>query len=354
MESMPLSPDFWKGKRVLVTGHTGFKGSWLCLLLHRLGSQASGLSLNPPSTPNLFELAGVRTTLNSHHIVNVNDPEMVKRVFCNIEPDVVIHLAAQSLVRRSYASPVETFETNVLGTVHVLEALRISQPEVGLFATTDKVYSQLGTGQPFRETDPLGGDDPYSASKAASEIAIESFRKSFSFESPTRLATARAGNVIGGGDWAEDRLLPDAVRAWSSGQVLTVRNPDSVRPWQHVLDCLVGYLELVQGLLRKTAEPGAFNFGPRREVRTVRQTVELAQRVWGDAAWVDWRSRHEGPREAKTLLLNTDKVAEVLRIEPRWSQEDSVRRTILWYRGFYDGIDPRDLCERDFVEFGLP
>jgi CDP-glucose 4,6-dehydratase len=208
-----IDPSFWDNKKVLVTGHTGFKGSWLSLMLARMGSQVTGLSLSPPSKPNLFELAGVQKSLSSQYIADINDYAKVKNVFLDTKPDVVIHLAAQSLVRRSYASPIETFSTNVLGTVHVLEAVRMAQPQVALFATTDKVYSQLGTRQPFRETDPLGGHDPYSASKAACEIAVESLRKSLLSEASTKVATARAGNVIGGGDWAEDRLLPDAIRA---------------------------------------------------------------------------------------------------------------------------------------------
>lgn len=354
MDSMPLSPDFWKGKRVLVTGHTGFKGSWLILILHRLGARVSGIALPPETSLNLFDLLELDSKVEDHRIVDVQNASQVDDVFGSSQPEIVIHFAAQSLVRRSYQSPRETFSTNLMGTVNILEAVRSARSRVCLVATTDKVYANSDSGQPFREVDPLGGHDPYSASKASTEIVVDSFRKSFFVDESTRIATARAGNVVGGGDWAADRLLPDAIRAWSCDQSLIVRRPNSIRPWQHVLDCLVGYLILIEKLWAGTVPPGPYNFGPSPSpVDDVRSIVEIAKATWGPGATAEFSSESTGPHEAQTLVLDTSKSYKSLGHRPRWSPEYAVVRTIQWYRKFSEGASPTRLCESDLEDYGV-
>lgn len=342
-------PDagFWRGKRVLLTGHTGFKGAWLALWLQRLGAQVTGLALAPATTPSLFELAGVAQTLD-HHVVDIRDAAAVARVVQAARPEIVLHLAAQALVRESYREPVATWASNVMGTVHLLEALRLYPgARVAVCVTTDKVYRNHEWHHPYRESDELGGHDPYSASKAACELAIASYRDAFLSEQGLALASARAGNVIGGGDWAADRLLPDAVRAWQRGDMLQIRRPGATRPWQHVIEPLAGYLCLAQALWQDATQAGAWNFGPQAHERaTVRQVVELARGAWGGGA-VDYAQDMQGPHEAGSLALDTSKAQAQLALQPRWDLEQSVLRTLRWYRAQHEGAQARELCLRD-------
>ncbi|GAB3487946.1 CDP-glucose 4,6-dehydratase [Curvibacter fontanus] len=338
---------FWHGRRVLLTGHTGFKGAWLALCLQRLGAQVTGLALAPPTQPSLFELADVAQGLD-HRIADIRDAGAVIRVVQESRPEIVLHLAAQALVRASYQDPVATYATNVMGTVHLLDALR-RQPgtRVVVLITTDKVYRNREWHHPYRESDELGGHDPYSASKAASEIAIASYREAFFSSQGVALASARAGNVIGGGDWAGERLLPDAVRAWQARQTLQIRRPQATRPWQHVLEPLAGYLCLAQALWQDPSLAGAWNFGPHAHERaTVRQVIELARAAWGGGD-VAYEQTEQGPHEAGWLALETAKAQAQLHLQPRWSLEQAVQRSMRWYRARKDGSAARALCLSD-------
>ncbi|MCD8493827.1 MAG: CDP-glucose 4,6-dehydratase [Alphaproteobacteria bacterium] len=274
-----VNAAFWKGKRVLITGHTGFKGGWLTLWLGSLGARICGIALKPDTEPNLFTLARITEGIE-HHIEDIRNAEPLAQIIRKFDPDIVFHMAAQPLVRASYRDPLGNFDTNIMGTANVLEALRDCPSARSIVViTTDKVYENLEIPKPYKETDPLGGHDPYSASKAAAEIVTQSYRKSFFAEAGVGLATARAGNVIGGGDWSEDRLIPDAVKAWNAGKTLEIRAPNSVRPWQHVLDPLAGYITLAEKLW---TDPAAFsqgwNFGPEKSgAVTVREVIDLAR-----------------------------------------------------------------------------
>lgn len=336
--------SFWRGKRVLLTGHTGFKGGWLALWLHRVGAEITGLSLAPNTTPSLFELARIEEVCNSI-MCDVRDASAVATVIQKAQPEVVFHLAAQALVRASYRDPLETYSTNVMGTVHVLNALRgLKRVRVAVMVTTDKVYRNLEHAYPYREDDHLGGHDPYSASKAASEIVIASYRDAFLGGQGTAVASARAGNVIGGGDWSEDRLIPDAVRAWQSGQPLVIRSPQSIRPWQHVLEPLAGYLKLAEGLYADPSLAGSYNFGPNtHEAATVRDVVDLACAAYG-TGMVRYEQATDAPHEAGWLALETAKARVALGVHARWTLRDSVERTMAWYLAQHQGADARLLC----------
>jgi CDP-glucose 4,6-dehydratase len=344
-------PSFWAGKRVLLTGHTGFKGAWLALWLNRLGAKVVGISLAPATTPNMASLAGIDRLIDSR-IVDIRDADELTRQFRSTSPEIVLHLAAQALVRTSYGEPLLTFGTNVQGTANVLEAVRASgTARVVVAITTDKVYRNSEQFYPYRETDALGGHDPYSASKAAAEIVIASYRDSYLASKGVAVASARAGNVIGGGDWSEDRLIPDAVRAWSTGQSLAIRRPQAFRPWQHVLEPLAGYLKLSERLWTKSDLAGAYNFGPPTdEAASVRDVVQLARQLYGSGE-VTWGEGDEGPHEAGWLALETAKALHVLEIAPRWSLRTAVQRTMNWYRRQQEGNNARDLCAQDFADF---
>jgi len=326
----------YQGKRVLVTGHTGFKGSWLCAWLHRLGAEVAGLALPPDQTPDLFSL--LKTPMRSE-TVDIRNAGEVRRVLTDLQPEIVFHLAAQPLVRTSYREPRETFETNVMGTVDLLDGCRFT-PSVRavVIVTTDKCYANPENGKPFTEDDPLGGYDPYSASKGAAEIVAASYRSSFfDSESAPAVATARAGNVIGGGDWAQDRLIPDLIRAAAAGKEALIRFPDAIRPWQHVLEALSGYLTLGAALLAGgKAFASAWNFGPlEAESFTVGQVIDMAKSEWSRIRYAA-DTRREQPHEAGHLRLNCAKAREQLRWTPVWNTETAVRRTIGWYREFYE------------------
>lgn len=342
---------FWRGKRVLLTGHTGFKGAWLTLWLNRLGAQVTGVSLPPVAEPSLFTLAEIGQRCASH-FCDITDRDMLHELIWRARPDVLFHFAAQSLVRPSYREPVSTFSTNVMGTVNVLDALRGQESiRVAIGVTTDKVYQNHEWHWPYRETDVLGGHDPYSASKAASEIVIASYRDAFLSQQGVAVASARAGNVIGGGDWAEDRLIPDAVRCWQSGQPLVVRRPQSVRPWQHVLEPLAGYLTLAEQLWARPELAGAYNFGPEpHESVTVRRVIEAALSSYGEGS-VQYNNGFEGPHEAKYLTLDIAKARNVLGYKPRWSLLEAVQHTLSWYRRQRQGERADVLCEEDIAAF---
>ena len=337
----------YQGKRVLVTGHTGFKGSWLCAWLERLGAELCGLALPPDQAPDHFSL--LSTPMRSE-ICDIRDHDQVKRVLQSFQPEVVFHLAAQPLVRVSYRQPRETFDTNVMGTVNLLDACR-STPSIRAIVviTTDKCYANPENGKPFAENDPLGGFDPYSASKGAAEIAAASYRSAFfcAPDSPA-LATARAGNVIGGGDWALDRLIPDLVRAASQGKPAEIRFPNAVRPWQHVLEALSGYLTLGAKLLDEGQSfASAWNFGPlEAESFTVGQVIDMAKSEWNRITSVSDRTENL-PHEAGRLLLDCSKAKEQLHWHPVWNTETAVRQTIRWYREFYEHENIVTLADLD-------
>lgn len=349
LENMVMYDDVYRGRRVWVSGHTGFKGAWLCEWLLALGAEVHGFALAPEPHQRLFTQLGLEHRV-LHEIGDVRDAAAVARSLRTARPDFVFHLAAQPLVRASYATPVETYATNVLGTLHVLEALRpLGQACCAVFVTTDKCYDNQEMGKPFEESDPLGGSDPYSSSKACAEIAIQSWRRSFFGASMIRFASARAGNVIGGGDWSPDRILPDSIRALQERRSVPVRNPNSVRPWEHVLEPLGGYLLLGAKLARQAEGHGgeslcsAFNFGPEPEAnRTVRQLVEEVLCNW-PGEWVD-QSSANAPHEAKLLHLSTDKAQRLLGWQSVWNFSDTVARTVEWYRDSHAGAEARELC----------
>ncbi len=338
-----VSKSFWQQKKILVTGHTGFKGSWFSLWLLNLGADVKGLSLSPNTNPALFEQLGLANQLN-HHLGDIRDRDLVRGSVSEWQPDIILHLAAQPLVRRSYIESVETWNTNVMGTIHVLEALKhLTQPCAAVFITTDKCYENREWIYGYRETDPLGGYDPYSSSKAGAELAIASWRNSFfkTSQIPIGIASVRAGNVIGGGDWAEDRIVPDAIRSLMQKEAIPVRSPQSTRPWQHVLEPLGGYLLLAQRIYEQLMTPdwnqdrqrlyGAFNFGPLLSSnRTVCDLVECILQHWS-GSWLD-KSNPTKVHEAKLLNLVTDKAFHTLGWQPVWDFERTVRETVAWYQ----------------------
>ena len=329
---------------MLITGHSGFKGAWLATWLHRMGAQVFGISLAPETQPNLYETANIAKITDSA-FCDIRNAAEIAACLARIEPDIVFHLAAQALVLRSYEQPVETFQTNVIGTANVLNAIRnISQTRVAVVTTTDKVYANLELSTPFREEDKLGGHDPYSASKAAAEILIASFRSSF-FAGKAALSTMRAGNVMGGGDWSENRLIPDAVKAWTKGETLVVRNPASVRPWQHVLEPLLGYLFLAEMTWDNPELAGAYNIGPDG-VATVEAVIALAQSSFGKG---EFRFSRGEPKkhEAVHLALDNSKARRGLHVSPRWNLATAVHRTMTWYRQFNGGASASKLCNDD-------
>jgi len=358
MSAAPNNP--FAGRSVFLTGHTGFKGSWLAIWLHRLGARVTGYAL-PPATPSNFLQSGVRDLLSKHHEADIRDLTLLERALRAAAPDVVFHLAAQALVRDSYARPRETFEVNVLGTVNLLDAVRaLGKRCVVLVVTSDKCYENCEQVWGYREIDPLGGHDPYSASKGAAEIVTAAYRRSFFpperlADHGIRVASARAGNVIGGGDWAEHRIVPDIVRSLMAGDPLRLRNPNAVRPWQHVLEPLSGYLTLAARML-ESDDPiwcGAWNFGPLPgEEVSVRELVDRFLAVWGEGSWQDAGNPSE-PHEAGVLRLAIDKALAQLGWRPRWSLAECVERTAAWYRSFRDGTvtSMRRACEADVAAY---
>jgi CDP-glucose 4,6-dehydratase len=343
--------EFWAGKRVLLTGHTGFKGAWLALWLQRLGADVTGVSMAPPTTPNLFELADVERGMTSH-LCDIRDSQALAALVLRAQPEVVLHLAAQALVRPSYRDPLGTLSTNIMGTAHLLDAMRdLPSVKVAVMVTTDKVYHNFDHPYPYREDDRLGGYDPYSASKAASELVIASYRDAYLSRQGVAVASARAGNVIGGGDWAEDRLIPDCVRAWNAESTLTIRRPEAIRPWQHVLEPLAGYLRLAETLWQKPDVAGAYNLGPAtHEAATVRNVIEMA-RSYYKRSDVSYEKDSNSAHEAGWLALETAKARTNLGVCPRWTLTDAVRRTMHWYQAQHSGADARMLCDADISAY---
>lgn len=346
-----MNPSFWHGKRVLVTGHTGFKGSWLCLWLQKMGARVTGLSLPPEGAPSLFELGRVAQGMDSR-FGDVRDIATVQAAVRESQPEIALHLAAQPLVRRSYREPVETFATNVMGTAHVLEAARATDSvKVCLIITTDKCYENREWDYPYRENDTLGGHDPYSASKACAEFVSAAYRRSFCEAAGISVATARAGNVIGGGDWSEDRIIPDCVRALEAGRAIEVRNPGAVRPWQHVLEPLAGYLRLAR---RQWEAPQDFarpwNFGPDpANVLTVGELVERFVAHWGEGRQLQ-RSEASAPHEAGILQLDISRTRTRLGWRPVFDIASTVSLTVDWYRQCH-ARDVRNLCEGQIAAY---
>jgi CDP-glucose 4,6-dehydratase len=348
MEGLVINPGFWDGRRAFLTGHTGFKGAWLSLLLSSLGAKVFGLAHPPKTEREIFCAAGVADDVQ-HRIGDVRESSGLRDAIRDANPDVVIHMAAQSLVRPSYADPVETYATNVMGTVNLLEAVR-QAPGIRavVVVTSDKCYENVGQVRGYRETDPFGGHDPYSSSKGCAEIVASAYRRSFFHaETAACVATVRAGNVIGGGDWSQDRLVPDAMRAFWAGEPLLVRNPQAVRPWQHVLDPVLAYLLLAERLVTDGAAfAEGWNFGPAAagEVAVERVVDGLAHRWGGGAAWRAASGQH--PHEAAYLKLDCSKAAERLAWRPLVGLERSLELTVDWYRAQQRGDDMRELSLR--------
>ncbi len=349
-----VNPHFWAGKRVLITGHTGFKGSWLCLWLQSMGAKVHGLALAPSTTPSLFHEADVAAGMQSSTLGDIRDLSTVLATMQACQPEVVIHMAAQALVRYSYQAPVETYASNVMGTVHVLESARqTGGVRAVVNVTSDKCYENRELDRGYREDEPMGGFDPYSSSKGCAELVSTAYRRSFLKDAGIALATARAGNVIGGGDWATDRLIPDVLRALSRHEVVLIRHPQAIRPWQHVLEPLAGYLLLAQRLhAQGQTDAEGWNFGPADEdARPVQWVVERLCEAWGpDAAWTPQLGAH--PHEAQCLKLDISKALHRLNWAPQWPLVEALRLITDWHRSWIAGVPARDLCMRQIALYG--
>lgn len=352
MVAVPAPFDgVFAGKRVLVTGHTGFKGAWLALWLTQLGAEVSGFALEPPSDPSVFDDARLAELLTAHRIGDIRDTEALSAFVAEVRPEVVLHLAAQPLVRDSYDDPVGTYATNVMGTVHLLEAVRACDSVRAVVSvTSDKCYENREWEYSYRENDAMGGFDPYSSSKGCAEIVTTAYRRSF-FSAPgsARIASARAGNVVGGGDWARDRIVPDCIRALGRGEAVVLRNPDAVRPWQHVLEPLAGYLTLAASLLEDGAAVGAWNFGPDPDGGVpVRDVVEKLLAAWGSGSWELDPAAASQPHEAKLLRLDSTKARTQLGWRPVWDIAETLSKTAAWYGAWHrDASSARELCLAD-------
>lgn len=334
---MVTDPNFWKGKKVFLTGHTGFKGSWLIIWLNEMGASVIGYSVDIPTNPSLFEEAGLENKV--HHIIgDVRDHKFLLNCIKQTEPDVLIHMAAQPLVRLSYDFPRVTYETNVMGTVNVLQAVRlVSSIKSTVIVTTDKCYENREWEYGYREIDPMGGYDPYSSSKGAAELVVSSFNNSFFHGTDQVVCSARAGNVIGGGDWAKDRLVPDVIQSIKEDKKVKIRNPKAIRPWQHVLEPLSGYLLLAEKAYMKEDVRGSWNFGPTDEdAQNVQWVTEKIGEAWGyEDVWV--KDGDEHPHEANYLKLDISKARMNLKWTPKWRADKAVDITSKWYKGFYAG-----------------
>jgi CDP-glucose 4,6-dehydratase len=349
--------SFWKNKKVFLTGHTGFKGSWISIWLHSLGAKVTGYALDPPSQPNLYEIAGINRIVESIH-GDVRDYDSLHSALLKSKAEIVVHMAAQPLVRESYLHPVETYEVNVMGTVHLLEAVRACRNvRAFLNVTTDKTYENKEWVWGYRENDRLGGSDVYSSSKACSELVTASYRKSFFSSSEqdhhgASIATVRAGNVIGGGDWAKDRLIPDSIRALLENEPIHIRNPQAIRPWQHVIEPLSGYLILTRRLYEGGYNyAGAWNFGPDNDsARTVEWVVKRLCEKWGEKAGYTL-DKGSHPHEASFLKLDCSKAKSILSWQPRWSLETGIDKIVAWTKAYSKGADMLEVCEKQILDY---
>lgn len=349
--------SFWKGKKVFLTGHTGFKGSWLSLWLHKMGAEVTGYALKPPTSPSLYDQADIGDLVDSN-IGDIRDFENLKKVLIGAKPDIVIHMAAQALVRYSYKNPIETYMTNVMGTVHLLEAVRsVDSIRSVVNVTTDKCYENREWHWGYRENEPMGGFDPYSNSKGCSELVTSAYRRSFFSDSKSQvfLASARAGNVIGGGDWAEDRLIPDVFRAFLKNETVIVRSPRSIRPWQHVLEPLRGYLLLAQSLYEKGDRfAEAFNFGPDdSDAREVDWIVQKLAKMWGESASYKVVTDPSAVHEATHLKLDCSKAKACLEWSPNWGLEQALERIVAWNKAYAGGMSARGITLAQIGEYEM-
>jgi CDP-glucose 4,6-dehydratase len=347
-----ICPNFWASKKVMITGHTGFKGSWLTLWLKSLGANVCGLSLEAATMPSLFDQANISDGIR-HEIQDIRDFKGVASIFSSFQPEIVIHMAAQPLVRLSYEKPIETYATNVMGTVHVLEASRrAGSVKVIVNVTTDKCYENREWIWGYRENEPMGGRDPYSSSKGCAELVSSAYGKSFFENDGIGLATARAGNVIGGGDWAQDRLIPDLLKDLEKGSPLQIRNPNATRPWQHVLEPLSGYLMLAQKLYDgKSDFSGGWNFGPNDDgEQTVGWIAKNLAEKWGTTPNVVIQSG-EHPHEANFLKLDISKAKQQLNWQPRWSLDVALTKIVTWHKGWMSRHDLQELCAKQIQEY---
>jgi CDP-glucose 4,6-dehydratase len=342
MVKAQVDPLFWSGKKVFLTGHTGFKGGWLTLWLSSMGAKVTGYALAPNTMPNFFEVCKINDVLDQSNIADIRNLAELQKSMADAEPEIVIHMAAQPLVRYSYANPVETYATNVMGTVHVLESIRqFDSVRATVIVTTDKCYENRERTAGYREEEAMGGFDPYSSSKGCAELVSAAYRQSYFSSASTmnKVATARAGNVVGGGDWSEDRLIPDAIKAFENDSPLLIRNPLATRPWQHVLEPLSGYLILAQALYQEGGDypyDGAWNFGPpKADARSVQEVMNIFIREWGEN--VNWQQdTREQPHEAHSLTLDCTKAHQYLNWAPKWTLEHALQSIVQWHRGYQD------------------
>lgn len=351
MENMVMDLNFYKGKKVLITGHTGFKGTWLCKILTKAGAIVTGYSLNPPTNPNLFDISGVEKQMNSI-IGDVRNLEKLKRVFKESQPEIVLHLAAQPIVRDSYKEPVYTYETNVMGTVNILECVRENEcVKSFLNVTTDKVYHNNEWEWGYREDEPLDGFDPYSNSKSCSELVTHSYKNSFFMDGKVAISTARAGNVIGGGDFANDRIIPDCVRAAGKKETIIVRNPNSTRPYQHVLEPLYAYLMIAQKQYENIKYADYYNVGPDEcDCVTTGRLVDLFCCKWGEN--LNWENKFiDGPHEANFLKLDCSKIKRVFGWKPRWNVEKAIEKTVEWSKCYLYNDNVSECMDKQIEEF---
>jgi CDP-glucose 4,6-dehydratase len=353
---MVMNTSFWNNKQVLITGHTGFKGSWLSLLLNQLGAEVSGYALNPPTSPSMYELADIDDCIQSY-IGDIRDYEYLLEVMQGVKPEIVIHMAAQALVKESYRNPIETYSTNVMGTVHLLEACRhMSSVTTVVNVTTDKCYENREWHWGYRENEPMGGYDPYSSSKGCSELVTSAYRSSYFRETgqsrTIALASARAGNVIGGGDWATDRLIPDFIKAISQHETIKIRSPFAIRPWQHVLEPLSGYLTLAEKLYNDgPAYAGAWNFGPDdKDAKNVEWITKMLCGLWGDSAQYEI-DKQPHPHEANYLKLDCSKAKAELEWLPRWDIQTALESIVEWNKSFLSGENMRGMTEQQIQKY---
>ena len=354
MQKANVQTSFWQDKKVFLTGHTGFKGGWLSLWLSSMGARVTGYALAPNTSPSFYDVCGVADVLKKSHLGDIRDLQQLKSAMQEAQPEIVIHMAAQPLVRYSYNHPVETYATNVMGTVHVLECTRLlGTVRSAVIVTSDKCYENQEWAWGYRENEPMGGHDPYSNSKGCSELVTSAYRASyFAKENTVGIASARAGNVIGGGDWSEDRLIPDAIKAFENHQTLIIRNPLATRPWQHVLEPLSGYLILAQVLYEKGHNfAGSWNFGPvDDDVRSVESLVELLIEKWVEEAF--WSlEQNAQPHEAQALRLDCEKARQSLGWVPRWSLEQAIEKITEWQRAFQTQKNMRDISLQQIQQY---